>query len=72
MQSTGNEMHNMPIYRCSCGEKILVVPDLAAMDKAIKNHVLRHNIQSEEHLTEEGLTREILKMLSQTNSECPK
>lgn len=33
---------SMPIIKCVCGTKILVVPDLKAMDLAIKNHVAEH------------------------------
>ena len=29
-------------YTCSCGVRILIVPDLATMNKAIKNHVIEH------------------------------
>ncbi len=32
----------MPIIKCVCGFEILVVPDLKAMDRAIKNHVAKH------------------------------
>ena len=32
----------LPIIKCVCGFKILVVPDLKAMDRAIKNHVAEH------------------------------
>jgi hypothetical protein len=32
----------MPIVRCACGSEILVVPDLRAMNRAIKNHVAEH------------------------------
>jgi len=32
----------MPIIKCVCGFEILVVPDLKAMDQAIKNHVTKH------------------------------
>jgi hypothetical protein len=32
----------MHIIRCVCGSEILVVPDLKAMDRAIKNHVAEH------------------------------
>ncbi len=32
----------MPTIRCVCGTKILVVPDLKAMDTAIKNHLVEH------------------------------
>jgi hypothetical protein len=33
----------MKIATCSCGEKLLVVPDLAAMNKAIDAHLSKHN-----------------------------
>ena len=33
----------MKIATCSCGEKLLVVPDLAAMNKAIDTHLSKHN-----------------------------
>jgi hypothetical protein len=32
----------MRFARCVCGFKILVIPDLKAMDRAIKNHVAEH------------------------------
>ena len=32
----------MPIIECVCGFKILVVPDLKAMNRAIKNHATKH------------------------------
>ena len=32
----------MPIIECVCGFKILVVPDLKAMNQAIKNHATKH------------------------------
>ena len=31
----------MPTVKCVCGFEILVVPDLKAMDRAIKNHCSR-------------------------------
>ena len=33
----------MKIATCSCGKKLLVVPDLAAMNKAVDNHLSKHN-----------------------------
>lgn len=41
---------NMPLINCSCGTKILVVPDVAAMDKAIKNHLSEHKEADEQFL----------------------
>jgi hypothetical protein len=32
----------LPIIRCECGAKILVLPDLKAMNRAIKTHVAEH------------------------------
>ena len=32
----------MPTVRCVCGTILLVVPDLKAMNRAIKNHVAEH------------------------------
>jgi hypothetical protein len=32
----------MRFARCICGFKILVIPDLKAMDRAINNHVSEH------------------------------
>jgi hypothetical protein len=30
------------IIKCACGFEVLVVPDLKAMDRAIKNHAAKH------------------------------
>jgi hypothetical protein len=32
----------MHVVRCLCGFKILVIPDLKAMNQAIKNHLTEH------------------------------
>jgi hypothetical protein len=32
----------MQTIRCLCGMRILVVPDLKAMNRAIKNHIAKH------------------------------
>jgi hypothetical protein len=58
----------MPIYRCSCGSEILVVPDLAAMDRAIQKHVGHHNRITGDHLTQEVLTTTILRVISKMAS----
>jgi hypothetical protein len=49
----------MPIIKCRCGFEILVVPDLKAMNRAIKNHVAKHKKSSSEKLTT-FLTEQIL------------
>jgi hypothetical protein len=43
---------SMPIIRCVCGFEILVVPDLKAMNRAIKNHVVEHKKSASEKLTD--------------------
>ena len=55
----------MPIFHCTCGTEILIVPDLVAMNKAIKIHLNQHNKVVNEFLTEENLTEEILTEISQ-------
>ena len=32
----------MPTIRCVCGREILVIPDLKAMNRGIKNHIAEH------------------------------
>lgn len=38
----GHHKTRMPTVKCICGFEILVVPDLKAMSRAIKNHVAKH------------------------------
>ena len=45
----------MPIVMCTCGAKILVVPDLAAMNRAIKNHLAEHKNADEQFLIKQIL-----------------
>lgn len=47
----------MPIIKCTCGAKILVVPDLSAMERAIENHKVKN-------ANEQFLTEKILKAVS--------
>ena len=60
----------MPTIRCVCGLRILVVPDLEAMNRAIKNHVAEHR-QADYGLVpdslEELLTEQILTAASEMN-----
>ena len=57
------ERQTMPIYRCSCGQKILIVPDISAMNKAIQNHLNEHFKATNQVLTEETLTQEMIKIM---------
>jgi hypothetical protein len=60
----------MPTIKCICGREILVIPDLKAMNRAIKNHVTEHK-RADYGLVldslEEFLTEQILKMASEMN-----
>jgi hypothetical protein len=53
----------MPIFTCSCGERILIIPDLQGMKKAINNHIKEHNSAGQQ-VREDELTQVILKVLS--------
>jgi hypothetical protein len=44
---------NMHFAVCTCGKKILVVPDLAAMSKALENHLAEHEGADEQFLIEQ-------------------
>lgn len=41
--SVRSKPHKMKIATCSCGTEILVVPDLAAMNRAIDSHLSKHH-----------------------------
>ena len=64
----------MPIVKCGCGFEILVVPDLKAMNRAIKNHIAEHKqandgsgwILAFDSLTE-FLTEQVLIVTSKIN-----
>jgi hypothetical protein len=60
----------IPTVRCVCGLRILVVPDLKAMNRAIRNHVAEHK-QTDYGLAfdslEEFLTEQILMVASEMN-----
>jgi len=60
----------MPTIRCVCGLRILIVPDLKAMNRAIKNHVAKHKQMDyglEFDLLEEFLTEQILMATNKIN-----
>ena len=56
----------MPVFNCPCGIKILIIPDLPAMNKALKNHIIEHKKVTGQSLTEETLTQKILKAITET------
>jgi hypothetical protein len=54
----------MPIYECTCGENILILPDLSTMDKAIKKHVTKHKKLTGWSMRYEYLVEQIIDALS--------
>jgi len=70
LDCNNEEIHGkMPIFSCSCGTKILIVPDLPEMRKAIKNHLVNHRKLSGEILNEDYLAQEILSVIIETLNE---
>jgi hypothetical protein len=59
----------MPVFSCSCGAKILIIPDLNEMNKAIQNHIVEHRKLSGQILTEDDLTQDILKFVLEAINE---
>jgi hypothetical protein len=57
----------LPIISCECGAEILVLPDLKAMNKAIKTHVIEHRKNEmciEKNLSTPGKIGELLSQLT--------
>ncbi len=59
----------MPIVRCLCGSEILVVPDLKAMNRAIKNHVAEHKQARDGSDRLESLTEFLIEQVLTVASE---
>jgi hypothetical protein len=53
----------MCIIKCDCGTRILVVPDLKAMNHAINRHLTKHKNTQEREYIEQLLTEKILKAI---------
>ena len=56
---------SMVVFNCSCGVKILIVPDLVSMNKAIDEHLVEHKKLTGKSLSEEALAQEILIAISE-------
>jgi hypothetical protein len=68
-----NHKKRLPTLRCLCGADILVVPDLKAMNQAIKNHLAEHKKTRDGSdtmvafgLLEKYLTEQVLMVASKT------
>ncbi len=55
----------LPIINCECGAEILVVPDLQAMNNAIKRHVAKHRKLEKEAKNNFSKSGKISQLLSQ-------
>jgi hypothetical protein len=77
-KENGSLLEGLPIIRCECGAKILVLPDLKAMNSAIETHVTEHrrmerlirkNLSSPSKISELLSQRTLIK-ISQQNKAC--
>jgi predicted nucleic acid-binding protein len=62
--------HNLPTLNCECGFKILLIPDVTAMKRAIRKHATncprqkRYNQLGLGRLSETELTMQLLTVIS--------
>jgi len=58
---------SLPTIKCTCGEQILVIPDLCAMNRAIENHAFKHRRKglSDGKELKELLIKQLLKVISE-------
>jgi hypothetical protein len=54
----------MPVFKCSCGSEILILPEIATMTIALKNHIIVHKELTGQDITEELLTRQIINKIA--------
>ncbi len=64
-ETQSKKTSTMPIFKCSCGASILIVPDLPEMDKAIKMHMIEHKRVTGQRLKEDIIIQFILKAISE-------
>jgi hypothetical protein len=55
----------LPLINCECGAEILVVPDLQAMNRAIKTHVAQHRKRERNAEKNVIMSSKISQLLSQ-------
>ena len=56
---------HLPLIKCECGSEILLLPDLQAMNRAIRNHSNEHIKKEENTTSNETLSSNISQLLSQ-------
>ena len=64
-----NHKRKMPIFNCSCGLEILIIPNVHEMNKAIKNHLIEHRKSTGQGIAEETLIQEILNAVMKAINE---
>ena len=72
-----NRKKDLPIIKCQCGTKILLVPDVKQMSEAIEAHVQEHKeriknrigAEKEAELIREDLIMQVLKIASETGQK---
>jgi hypothetical protein len=68
-KTSPNKKH-MPIVKCVCGYEILVIPDLKAMNLAVKKHLVEHKKSSDNaEWLEEFLAEQVLIVASKINPQ---
>ena len=55
----------MPVYHCTCGRSLLIVPDISEMEKAIRKHLAQHKKITGKAISEYDLTENIIACLSE-------
>jgi len=63
MSSKANK--KLPVFTCSCGAEILIVPDLREMTKAIKAHELEHRMLTGKRMSEDAIAEQIIMVLGE-------
>ncbi len=58
------KINGMPIFKCSCGAGILIVPDLPEMNKTINEHMIEHKRVTGQQLKEEIIIQLIIKSIT--------
>ena len=64
-QSDNYLRERLPIINCECGAEILVIPDLSAMDRAIKTHAAKHRKKKSNIQKNEITPNKVSELLSQ-------
>jgi hypothetical protein len=67
-QILSRQNKKMTVFKCSCGARILIVPDLPEMDKVIQKHLMEHKRKTGQQLNEETLIQLIVEAITENQS----